>query len=37
MHFAFVFSEFIIFSEYIMITSSKEDLKVCEHNLFQEI
>ena len=28
MHFAFVFSEYIIFSEYITITSSKEALKV---------
>ena len=28
MHFAFVFSEYIIFSEYITITSSKESLKV---------
>ena len=37
MHFAFVFSEYIIFSEYITITSSKEALKVCEHNFFQEI
>ena len=37
MHFAFVFSEYIIFSEYITITSSKEALKVWEHNFFQEI
>ena len=26
-----------LFSEYITITSSKEALKVCEHNFFQEI
>ena len=37
MHFAFVFSEYIIFSQYVTITSSKEALKVCEHNFFQEI
>ena len=36
-HFAFVFSEYIIFSEYMTITSSKETLKVCEHNFFQKI
>ena len=37
MHFAFVFSEYFIFSQYVTITSSKEALKVCEHNFFQEI
>ena len=37
MHFVFIFSEYIIFSVYIMITSSKEALKVCEHNFFQEV
>ena len=33
---SFMYSAFI-FSECIMITSSKETLKVCEHNFFQEI
>ena len=27
----------VIFSEYITIISSDESLKVCKHNLFQEI
>ena len=37
MLFVFSFSEYIIFSEYITITSFEEALKVCEHNFFQEI
>ena len=37
MHFAFIFPEYIIFSEYITNTSSEEALKVCEHSFFQEI
>ena len=32
MHFAFLFSEYIVFSEYMTSTSSREALKVCEHN-----
>ena len=32
---SFIYFAFI-FSEFIMITSSREGLKVCEHNLFQE-
>ena len=35
MHFAFIFPEYIIFSEYITNTSSEEALKVCEYNFFQ--
>ena len=37
MHFAFIFVEYIMFSEYITITSAEEGLDVCDHNFSQEI